>query len=313
MKLTYNEIFNIFIEEFNKRNPKELDIYDEVLQEKLQKSPKTIQRYFELFQTKYNSIVEVKQRRKKTYKLITPIDLLGESLEHFEDIGWVFSMIQEGDPKTFKALEPYTQQEKHIYKFFTSPFEDLKELEKKHTFQRLKSIIKARGYAKIYFVDGKVLDNLKCLKLVFLDNNWYIAYVDNEENLAFGRFSFIQKVEYGSKYGSYQPSSVTKHLHFLENNIQNAMTLFYAPKQKAILQALPEVAHYFYKDMKKFLTSQRYIKTLEDGSVLFSVEYTQELEVLPFVQKWLPHIVVKEPQELQDVFRKKLQQALELF
>jgi len=58
--------------------------------------------------------------------------------------------------------------------------------------------------------------------------------------------------------------------------------------------------------MKKFLSSQKFIEELEDGSVVFSIEYTQALEVLPFIQKWIPDLIILEPQELKKEFVNKL-------
>jgi len=62
--------------------------------------------------------------------------------------------------------------------------------------------------------------------------------------------------------------------------------------------------------MKKFLSSQEYQKKLEDGSVLFNVEYTQELEILPFIQKWMPDLIIVEPQSLKDAYIKKLNKTI---
>ena len=62
--------------------------------------------------------------------------------------------------------------------------------------------------------------------------------------------------------------------------------------------------------MKKFLKTQKFIKKEDDGSIVFSVEYTQELEILPFVQKWLPDMVILEPKELKETYVKKLQDGL---
>ena len=62
--------------------------------------------------------------------------------------------------------------------------------------------------------------------------------------------------------------------------------------------------------MKKFLNSQNNNKKEEDGSILFTLEYTQELEILPFVQKWLPHLIVVEPKSLREIFKEKLEKAL---
>ena len=44
----------------------------------------------------------------------------------------------------------------------------------------------------------------------------------------------------------------------------------------------------------------------KDGSVLFTLEYTQALEILPFVQKWLPDLVIVEPEELREAYIHKL-------
>jgi predicted DNA-binding transcriptional regulator YafY len=35
------------------------------------------------------------------------------------------------------------------------------------------------------------------------------------------------------------------------------------------------------------------------------------IEILPFIQKWMPDLVIVEPQELKDAYVKKLNQALQ--
>jgi len=312
MKLTKTEQYNILIEEFKKRDDRTLDIYDEVLKERLKKSPKTIQRLIEEFMLKYNSVVEVEGRRRKTYKLATLMDVIAEGFEHFESIGWLFQMAHDADPDMFKELEELTKKDKHIYMFKNTPFEDLSTIESNQNFQRLKRNIEAREYTKITFYDNKEFDNLKPIKLVFVDGNWYVAHVDNEDLLKFGRINFIKRVDFGSKTGHFQPSSIQKHLEFLEKELQNSMTLYGIEKKTATIKATPFVAKYFKKDMKKFLSTQKFIKEESDGSVIFTLTYTQPLEILPFVQKWLPDLVILEPQELKDEFKKKLQKALEI-
>jgi hypothetical protein len=314
MKRSQQEIFNILIEEFNNRNPKELNTYDEILLRRFDKSSKTINRYFKEFQAKYQSIVEVEGKRCKTYKLITPMDLISESMEHFDEIGFVFQMIQEGSPEVFKELEQYTKKDKDIYQFQTTPFEDVSDIEANQNFQRLKRNIEAREYTKIKFhYDDVIYDNLKCLKLIFMDNNWYIAYVNNTDHLKFGRISFIQRVDYGSNNGHFQPSSVVKHKSFLLDEVQNSMTLYGVPKKEAVLKALPPIAKYFKSNMKKFLASQKWLEELDDGSILISLSYTQELELLPLVQKWLPHLLIMQPNELKEAFKVKLQHSIEMY
>lgn len=99
-------------------------------------------------------------------------------------------------------------------------------------------------------------------------------------------------------------------MRFLEKQLQNSMTLYGKEKKRATLKATPCIARYFEKEMKVFLSTQKYKSTLEDGSVIFSVDYTQELEILPFIQKWLPDLVILEPQELKDAYTNKLQNTL---
>lgn len=313
MKLTKTEQYNILIEEFKKRDDRTLDIYDEVLKKRIGKSPKTIQRLIEEFMLKYNSVVEVDGRRRKTYKLVIPMDVVTEGFEHFESIGWLFQMAHDADPTMFKELEELTRKEKYIYMFKNTPFEDLDTIESNQNFQRLKKNIQAREYTKVTFLyDDIVYDNIKPIKLVFVDGNWYIAFITDENILQFGRINFIKRVDFGSKIGHFQPSSIQKYLGFLEKNLQNSMTLYGEKKKIATIKATPFIAKYFKDGMKKFLASQTFLKEEEDGSILFTLEYTQPIEILPFIQKWLPDLVIVEPQELQEEYKKKLEKALEI-
>jgi len=299
--LTKIERYNILIEEFQKRENRMLDAYDEVLQERFGVNPRRIQDYFIEFMNEYNSIAEINGLRRKTYKLVEPMDLIINTFEHFKDISWLLEIAKDFDPK---ELEKYTKKSEDIFLFKNNPFEDTKEFESIETFRHLKSAVKNREYRKIAFKGG-VQDNLKCLKLIYMENNWYIAYVNEKDRVLFGRISFIEKVEYASKARSFQPSSVEKQLVFLKN-IQNAMTLYNRPTKIAKLMVKPKKAKYFDKGMKLRLSTQKFKKKLENGSIIFTVEYTQADEILPLVQGWLPHIIILEPQELRDEYIKRL-------
>jgi len=303
--------YRIILEAFH--NKKVLDSYDKALQESLgEMSQRNLDKELKKFVEVFDNIKEVKEGKKNTYKLIKPLDIFIESFDHANEIGWFFNMAHESDPEFFAGLEQFTRKDKDLYLFKNTPFEDTSTIESSQNFQRLKRNIEAREYTKIkYLYDTKEYDNLKPIKLVFVDNNWYVALVDTDNILRFGRLSFIERVDYGSKRGHFQPSSIAKQKEFLLQELQNAMTLYGQEKQVAKLKASPAIARYFQKDMKKFLSSQQFIQELEDGSIEFSVEYTQYLEVLPFVQKWLPDLVILEPRELRDVYTMKLTTMLQ--
>ncbi|HIP13585.1 MAG TPA: WYL domain-containing protein, partial [Arcobacter sp.] len=144
-------------------------------------------------------------------------------------------------------------------------------------------------------------------KLIFMERNWYLAYVDETQKCKFGRISFMDKIEYATKKEVFHLSSVTLHLKFLQN-IQNSMTLYSSIPKTARLKAVGNAVKYFNKDMKPFFRTQKFEKTLDNGDILFTVEYTQELEILPFIQKWIPNIIVLEPISLKN----KLEEHLHL-
>jgi len=304
--------YKIILEEFTKRQNNTLDAYDDILQEKLQKGTKQIQRILDELANEFDNIIVEKQNKKKVYHLIKPIDLFVEAFDKSEEIGWLFHLAHEGNPEIFKDLEQFTNQNKHIYKFKNTPFEDIQTLEQKNIFKKLKKAVQNREYVKITTLfDNETLDNLKALKLLFIDNNWYFVYVDPQNNLKLARISFIKSVDYATKINFFQPSSVQKHLEFLEKNLQNSLTLYGVKPQKATLKATPNIARYFQKDMKKFLSTQQFQKQLDDGSIIFTVKYTQPLEILPFIQKWLPDIIILKPKELIDEYITKLEKALQ--
>lgn len=306
-KLTTLEKYTFILKEFNKRLDRTLDAYDQHLQDALGLGYRQIERILDELAIEYSNIEKIKIGRKKAFKLIKPIDILEEALNEQTDIGWLFSMVHEADPETFKKLENYTDKNKSIYKFVNTPFEDLSTLEEKDTFKKLRRAVENREYIKLKFsYSDEIYDNLKCLKLIFIDNNWYIAYVNPEDILRLGRISFIQKVDYASKIESFQLSKVEKHISFLEHDLQNSMTLYNVKPKKAILKATNKISIYFEKDMKKFFLTQKFIEKTKDESIIFSIEYTQELEILPFIQKWIPDLIILEPQELKDNYLTKI-------
>ena len=306
--------YMFILEEINKRMDKTITAYDEILIDKLQLGTKQLGRLLDKVESEFDNITLLENTKKKTYKLIKPIDLFVEAFENSNDIGWFFNMAHDADPEIFKELEQFTNTQKHIYKFKNSPFEDVNSLESKLTFKRLKTAVELHEYRDIKFYhDDKIYKNLKCIKLIFMDNNWYIAYINEEEILKFGRVSFIEEVTYSKGKDGYQKNSIKKQERFIEENLQNSMTLFDKPIQTAVIKAHKPIAKYFEKDMKKFLSSQAFKEKLNDGSIIFTLEYTQELEILPFIQRWLPDLEILEPESLKKSYQKKLQKAISIY
>ena len=298
------------LEELSSRKDRTITAYDPRLKELLKgKSERQIDRILEELSEVFNAIVLTPNSRPKEYKLLKPIDLFEEAFNKHDELGWIFQLLQEKDPEIFDKLTNQMDSDHDIYLLKNTPLEDTASIESKQTFQDLKSAVKNREYRNLTFKDGKIHHDVKCLKLIFMEGNWYLAYVTTENSLKFGRINFIKEVKYSSK-NSFQKSSVTKELSFLKTKLQNPFTLYDKQPQKATLKALPSIAQYFEKDMKKFLSSQKFLKKESDGSILFEVRYTQDMEIFPLIQKWMPDLIIQEPKELQERYVKKLQEAL---
>jgi len=199
--------YKIILDEFHTQ--KILDAYNPILQEKLNLSYKQIDRLLTDLERSYDNIVLLEGKKRKTYELIKPIDIFIESFKNSEEIGWYFQMAHEADPELFDALEKFTKKDKYIYMFKNTPFEDVSTFEGKKIFKRLKKAVKYREYVKIKNKhDDKEYDNLKALKLIFIDGNWYFAFVGSDDVLRLARLSFIERVDFATKESFFQSSGV---------------------------------------------------------------------------------------------------------
>ena len=310
-EITTIQKYNIILEEFNLSQDKTLTAYDEALTSRLPLGSKQLGRLLSDLELEFDAIIKLDGKKRSTYKLIKPVDLFVETFEHTNNIDWFFHMAHDADPEIFKALEGYTNKNKHIYKFLNKPFEDIEELKTNGILKKLETAVKLREYRKIKFRGLDAIDNLRCLKLLFIDNNWYIATSGEDENVYLSRVSFIENVSYASNISKFQKSSVKKQMQFINNNIQNSLTRYDLPTQVATIKVTPNKARYFEKGMKKFLSSQKFKKKLDDGSIIFTLEYTQAIEILPFIQKWLPNLLILEPQDLRNHYMNILKKALQ--
>jgi predicted DNA-binding transcriptional regulator YafY len=279
----------------------------------------------------YDKILKEKNGREYIYKLLDKSGLLFKILNSSYDLSYVISNINELHPTMFNHLDDddknelkrLLKEDKNIFIFKSFIIEDLEDNDK--NFAKLKQAIKNRKYQQITFKDNEGVllykDNkkefvtnkiiVKPLKLIFIDNNWYLAIEDEESRFGLVRISFIKNINDYEFKDRYQRQVLDKYKEYFKN-LQNSMTLYNVEFKTAKLKANKNIKKYFKKEMKKFFPSQKFISEDEDG-VVFSINYTQPLEILPFIKKWLPNIEILQPQELKDELKKDLQKALEFY
>ena len=296
---------------------KEISSYDEHILREFGCNQKTLERYLKDIESSYDHIITIKKSRQKFWKLERVSDIFDEFIKNSNDISQLFLMAREFDPEIFRELEEGTlskiaKNDEEVFLFKNSIMEEIQSHKARKVFENLKQAIKNYEYRDIiYRYDTTNMKKaIKCLKLVFMDNNWYLAFIENDK-LQFMRLSFIDEVKYSSK-STYQRADISPYLEFLKN-AQNSMTLFDVEQKTATIKATPNIAKYFDDGMKKFFSTQTFKKVLDDGSIVFTIKYTQPLEILPFIQKWLPDLVILEPKELRDEYLKKLDLAFEAY
>ena len=307
-----NAIFRL-MEIFLER--KEISIYDADVLEEFNCSTKTLERYLKDIETSYAHIITIKKGRPKFWKLVRVSDIFEEFVKNSYDLTNLFDLAQNFDPEIFKELEKGTlsklaKNNESVFLFKNSIMEEIKGEKTKKIFQTLKEAIRNHEYRDITYDYDEVVvhKNVKCIKLLFLGNNWYLMGVDEAERLLFRRLTFIEKIGY-SKKSNFNKKEVESYLNFLKT-VQNPMTLYGVTPKETIVKATPHVAKYFERGMKPLLPSQHFLEKHEDGSIIFSLSYTQDLEILPFIQKWMPDLIILEPKELKEAYLKKLKETM---
>jgi predicted DNA-binding transcriptional regulator YafY len=238
-----------------------------------------------------------------------------EALKRFtktgDDIFLISELARSIDIEIIEDIQDVANRDSDIFFFLNSEFERVEDSKQK-LFENLKEAIKSRNYLSITYSYKKIekYERIKPFRVIFNENNWYLlAVVKSEERgeiVKFFRINFISEME---KHETFQ--KIEKFENFLQE-IQNPFTLYGVEKREAIIEASPKVAIYFREDRKKFLISQKFLEFRNDGSVRFSLQYTQPMEVLPFIKKWLPDLkIVKSPDgELERELKKSVEEAL---
>ena len=204
-----------------------------------------------------------------------------------------------------------------IYQIENSPYEFLKK-ENQQILEALEVFIAENNYITVYYklphTKKEIYRHSMPLKILYLGENWYLAVLtinDILENSAFKllRINFIEKVKASSlepRYFHHDNVEKIKADSFLKN-IQSSFSKINTPTYNVTLKIHASKARYFQN--KKYLKSQKVIKTLERGDVLVCYEISHDMEIIPIIQRWMPFAKVVEPLRIQE----KIEENMKLF
>ena len=206
-------------------------------------------------------------------------------------------MFESDEPSLVRKIKKETRVLYHLFDF---PFETI---DNHDTYRQIKKSIKMRRYLSIAYEKNKLLtyNNIKPIRIVYAYNNWYLAALLTENvdtyDFTFFRINHIKHIKMEAK-SFHDDMQIQKHLE----NMQSLFQRYGMPSYTVTLNIAKEIAVYFKQ--KAYLKSQKIIDEKSDGTLLVSYEITNDMEIMPIIQKWLPHIKIVEPRELQDTVSK---------
>ena len=214
-------------------------------------------------------------------------------------------------------LKKLNFQNSPIYQIENSPYEYLRE-ENHQILEILELFITKKNYVTIYYAlpdkNKEIYHHSIPLKILYLGENWYLAVLttsDIIENSTFRllRINFIEKVK----------ASTVEPINFYDDNtgkieadiflktIQSSFSRINRPTYLVRLQVHSSKARYFKN--KKYLKSQKVTKILEGDDIEVTYEISNDMEIIPIIQRWIPFVKVIEPRRIKE----KIKENMKLF
>ena len=213
-----------------------------------------------------------------------------------------FDFVTKFDENSSNFLKKIQKNYSLTYMIKQPAFENI--FGKKELISDIKNAIKNKRYVNIrYFSDKEfVFEEVKILKIVYTDGNFYVATLTNDEinnGFKFLRLNFITQIELLKN--SFQ--RVIEGEMFLKN-FQTIFSNYKIEPYEVILEVDSSIKRFFKQ--KKFLTSQAILEEKENGNLIISYNITNDMEIFPLIRKWLPNIKIISPQSSKDKFIKEL-------
>lgn len=150
------------------------------------------------------------------------------------------------------------------------------------------------GYTK----PGQQPTNRTLEPYVLLNKNgiWYVIGLENgkQKTFCFSQMHFLMLTK----------QTFAPKLEFLEE-IKRSDSISHGNQvDEVIIKVDTKVAHYFTR--RALLPNQEIIRHIENGELLISCKNIHEMEIIPLVQYWIPHLTIVSPADLQEKLMNKL-------
>jgi len=203
-----------------------------------------------------------------------------------------------------------------VYQIEDSPYEKLKSASLE-ILEKLENAISSKEYINLTYSlpqkQSKFFSHSMPLKILYLGSNWYLATLTTNDILENGSFKLL-RINFISKIIRPKIEPISFHDDNSEKieadrfikNIQSSFSNINISPYKVVLKVHPDKARYFQN--KKYLTTQTIIKS-ESNELLVSYFISNDMEIIPLIQRWIPFVSVVEPLRIKE----KIDENLKLF
>ncbi len=179
--------------------------------------------------------------------------------------------------------------------------------DKLHIVQELESAIKERREIKCFYSFDDYTKELvlKPLKIANYEGFWYLVALD-------GRNDVLKKYYLKNIKNITVLETVFENNANLDDLLDNSISVWFdhtVDPYKVTLNISKEIAKYFQR--KPISKTQKVEALYEDGSIDVSVEITHDMEIIPVVKYWIPHIRVLEPLSVKETIASDLKTYIE--
>jgi predicted DNA-binding transcriptional regulator YafY len=151
--------------------------------------------------------------------------------------------------------------------------------------------------------EGKFRTNIQPLKIANYDGFWYVVALKNEK---------IEKYYLKTLSNLEETTTTFKVEDNIEELLENSINIWFKSDVEPFEVKIyaDEVATKYFK--RRALPTQ-IIETLsEDGTMEFVVKVTDEMEIIPVIKYWLPHLRVLEPLWIAEMIDGDLESYLKI-
>lgn len=172
--------------------------------------------------------------------------------------------------------------------------------------QQLERAIRQHQFIKCHYRfelhDGEL--DLKPLKIANYEGFWYLIAQD-------ARNDVIKKYYLKNLHNIQMQDEIFEANKEVEALLDNSISVWFEQNvepYKVTLSIAGEIAKYFQR--KPISKSQVTQSLSEDGSMVVTVDITNDMEIIPLVKYWMPHIQVLEPKRISKAVGRDIREYL---